>query len=119
METPGKGRQGDRFHRGLTQAPASLPGPQSSPGSPVASVADTFPGRSVTSPLDTGGAGRATALPEGAARAGVFTPEVRQDFEWGLAHLPSCFWTREPNCGSSAVKLRYKEGLEAGDIPNG
>lgn len=43
-------------------------------GSPVASVADTFPSRSITSPLDTDGTGRATALPKGAARAGVFTP---------------------------------------------
>ncbi len=57
--------------------PISLSGPQSSPGSPVASVADTLPSHSITGPLNTGGAGRATALPKGANRAGVFTPEVR------------------------------------------
>lgn len=60
-----------------------LPGraPVLSPGSPVASVADTLPGHSITGPLNTGGAGRATALPKGAGRAGVFTPEVMRDLE--------------------------------------
>lgn len=42
-------------------------------GPPEASVADTFPNHRITGPLNTGGAGRATALPKGATRAGVFT----------------------------------------------
>lgn len=50
--------------------------PVLSPGPPVASVADTFPSHSIAGPLNTGGAGGATALPKCAGRAGVFTPEV-------------------------------------------
>lgn len=42
-------------------------------GPPVAGVADTFPSHSIAGPLITGGAGRATALPKSAIRAGVFT----------------------------------------------
>lgn len=44
-------------------------------GPPVAGVADTLPSHSITGPLDTGGAGRATVLPKGASWAGVFAPE--------------------------------------------
>lgn len=42
-------------------------------GPPEAGVADTFPSHRITGPLNTGGAGRATALPKGATGAGLFT----------------------------------------------
>lgn len=44
-------------------------------GPPEAGVADTFPSHRITGPLNTGGAGGATALPKGATQAGVFTAE--------------------------------------------
>lgn len=94
-----EGKFGKRIAQRPDLGPCLLPGPQSSPGPPVAGVADTLPSHSIAGPPDTGGAGRATTLPKGANRAGVFTPEVRQDSEWGagqawtpqrgLTHLPT------------------------------
>lgn len=105
--------------------------PVLSPGSPVASVADTFPSHSITGPLNTGGAGEAAAVPKGPGRAGLFTPEVRGDLGWagraGLAGqsppqgvlpiFPHASGLRAPTVYSSAVKLRCKQGLEPGAKP--
>lgn len=75
--------QAGKFREQTAQRPDLGPSSsQSSPGPPVASVADTLPCHSITGPLDTGGAGRAATLPKGANQAGVFTPEVRGDSEW-------------------------------------